>query len=82
VISCSEAVHRLWAYLEDQVDADDRARVEEHLAMCRRCCGEAEFTAALRDLLRSSTGPDLPPDVEQHLTGFLDTLRKEPKEPA
>ena len=78
MISCSEAVRRLWAYLEDQVDIDDRARVEEHLALCRRCCGEAEFTAALRDLLRSSTGPSVPPDIEQHLTSFLDTLGREP----
>lgn len=38
----------------------------------------AEFTTALRDLLRSSTGPDLPPDVERHLTSFLDTLGREP----
>lgn len=78
MISCSEAVRRLWEYLEDQVDADDRIRVEEHLALCRRCCGEAEFTAALRELLRSAAGPDLPPEVERHLTGFLDTLGKEP----
>jgi anti-sigma factor (TIGR02949 family) len=78
VISCNDAVRRLWAYLEDQVDADDRTRVEEHLALCRRCCGEAEFTAALRDLLRSTDGPELPPEVERHLTGFLDTLGREP----
>ena len=78
MISCSEAVRRLWEYLEDQVDIDDRASVEEHLALCRRCCGEAEFTAALRDLLRSATAPDLPPDVEQHLTSFLGTLGREP----
>ena len=78
MISCSEAVRRLWDPLDDHVDVDDRPRVEEHLALCRRCCGEAEFTAALRDLLRSTTGPDLPPDVERHLTGFLDALGKEP----
>lgn len=78
MISCSEAVRRLWAYLEDEVDADDRTRVEEHLGLCRRCCGEAEFAAALRGLLRSATGPDLPEDVEAHLTGFLDTLGREP----
>ncbi len=78
MISCSEAVHRLWDYLENQVDSEDRIRVEEHLALCRRCCGEAEFAVALRDLLHSTTAPELPADVERHLNGFLDQLGKEP----
>jgi anti-sigma factor (TIGR02949 family) len=74
VISCDEAVRRLWEYLEDELPADDRGRVDGHLALCRRCCGEAEFTAALRDLLRSATGCPVPPVVEEHLTAFLDQL--------
>lgn len=74
MISCNEAVRRLWQYLENDLDADDRARVEGHLALCRRCCGEVEFTEALSDLLRSSAGPDIPAPVEQHLVGFLESL--------
>lgn len=77
MISCSEAVRQLWEYLDNELGADDRSRVEQHVALCRRCCGEAEFTAALRDLLRSSAGPELPADMEQHLIGFLDTLEQE-----
>ena len=48
------------------------------IALCRRCCGEAEFTAAFARPVASATGPDLPPDVERHLTSFLDRLGKEP----
>jgi anti-sigma factor (TIGR02949 family) len=77
VISCREAVDQLWEYLDDGLHRDDREHVEAHLALCRRCCGEAEFTAALRELLRSSVRPDLPPDVEQHLVGFLENLEPE-----
>jgi anti-sigma factor (TIGR02949 family) len=77
VISCSEAVGQLWAYLDDDLVSGDREQVEGHLELCRRCCGEAEFTEALRELLRSSARPDLPPDVEQHLIGFLETLEPE-----
>ncbi len=80
MISCSEAVRRLWEYLDHGLEADDRARVEGHLALCRRCCGEAEFTAALRELLRNSAGPDLPVDVEAHLVDFLSTLENESEE--
>ena len=74
MISCSEAVRRLWEYLENDLDNEDRERVEGHLALCRRCCGEVEFTSALSDLLRSSAGPGIPPAVQHHLVGFLDEL--------
>ena len=78
MISCNEAVRQLWEYLDYELDAEDRTRVEGHLALCRRCCGEAEFTAALRELLRASAGPDLPVAVERHLLDFLDSLEQEP----
>lgn len=77
MISCSEAVRQLWEYLDHDLDADDRDRVKDHLRLCRQCCGEAEFTAALRDLLHTAAGPQLPEDVEAHLTGFLDRLEQE-----
>jgi anti-sigma factor (TIGR02949 family) len=74
MITCSEAVQQLWSYLEDEVAADDRARIDEHLAFCRRCCGEVEFAEELRGVLASAAEVDLPPDVEARLTGFLDEL--------
>lgn len=76
MISCSEAVRHLWEYLDNELGAGDRGRVDAHLALCRRCCGEAEFTAALRDMLRSTPPLELPEDVERHLTGFLDGLEE------
>lgn len=77
MISCSEAVRQLWEYLDDDLGAGDRQRIQSHLALCRRCCGEAEFTDALRQLLRSSARPVLPDDVEHSLVRFLDTLAEE-----
>lgn len=77
MIGCSEAVRQLWEYLQHDLDAADRARVEEHLAFCRRCCGEVEFAEALQGLLHSAACPDLPPEVESRLTGFLTALEEE-----
>ncbi|MEX0658480.1 MAG: sigma-70 family RNA polymerase sigma factor [Egibacteraceae bacterium] len=76
MISCAEAVGQLWEYLEHEVDDADRGQVEEHLAFCRRCCGEAEFAEALRDFLRSAARPHLPGDVANRLVGFLDELKE------
>jgi anti-sigma factor (TIGR02949 family) len=77
VISCSEAVRQLWEYLDRDLDASDRERVEEHLSFCRRCCGEVEFAEQVRGFLASAARPDLPGDVEARLVGFLDALEEE-----
>lgn len=74
MISCSEAVRRLWEYFDDELDAVARGRVDEHLAFCRRCCGEAEFAQELRNMLRTAARPDMPGDVEQRLEGCLREL--------
>ena len=78
MISCAEAVLQLWDYLENDLDANDRGRVEEHLAFCRRCCGEVEFAEALGRFLHSAARPRLPGEVEDRLVDFLDSLEKEP----
>ncbi|MEX2587815.1 MAG: zf-HC2 domain-containing protein [Actinomycetota bacterium] len=77
MISCAEAVRHLWEYLEHDLDSVDHAQVEEHLAVCRRCCGEAEFAGALREFMTSAAPPELPVEAEARLTGFLDALEKE-----
>jgi anti-sigma factor (TIGR02949 family) len=77
VISCAEAVRQLWEYLDNDLPAEERLRVEDHLAFCRRCCGEAEFADELRRFLSSATRPQLPSNVEQRLVGFLDTLEED-----
>lgn len=74
MISCSEAVERLWDYLENEVAEVDRAAVEEHLAFCRRCCGEVEFAEELRAVLASAGEIEVPPAVERRLTSTLDEL--------
>ena len=46
-IPCSEAVRQLWDYLDQAVSPEDQAKVEQHLAFCRSCCGELEFANQL-----------------------------------
>lgn len=81
MISCAEAVEQLWEYLEQEVPADRRADIDEHLAFCRQCCGELEFAEELRRFLADAARPELPPDVEGRLTSFLDGLDDEDASP-
>jgi anti-sigma factor (TIGR02949 family) len=74
VITCAQAVRQLWDYLDGLVDESERTLVEEHLAFCRRCCGELEFAEELRGFLASHAEDELPPDVHDRLTATLDEL--------
>jgi predicted anti-sigma-YlaC factor YlaD len=74
MISCSDATRQLWDYLEQEVAAEDAARIESHLGLCRRCCGELEFAMVLRDFLAHHASPALPDDVHGRLQAFLTEL--------
>jgi mycothiol system anti-sigma-R factor len=74
MISCAEATRRLWEYLDATVDAATREAIEEHLARCRRCCGELEFARELRRFLASSAREQLPDDVLRRLNQTLEEL--------
>lgn len=74
MISCSQAARQLWDYIEGAVDGPQRRALEEHLSVCRRCCGEVEFAEELKDFLASHAELELPEDVQVRLTSLLDEL--------
>ena len=74
MISCSDAVRQLWAYLDGAVGQADREAIEEHLSVCKRCCGEAEFADELRKLLASQAYEELPQATRARLSAFIDEL--------
>jgi anti-sigma factor (TIGR02949 family) len=74
MISCSQAVSQLWDYVEGAVEGAQRDALDEHLGVCRRCCGEVEFTEELRRFLAHHGDEDLPPEVKSRLTSFLKEL--------
>lgn len=74
MISCKDAVRQLWEYLEGAVGEADRAAIEEHLSLCKRCCGEAEFAGELRRFLADRAADDLPEDTRARLLSYLDRI--------
>jgi mycothiol system anti-sigma-R factor len=76
VITCAEAVNELWSYLDGLVDDAQREAVEEHLSVCRRCCGELEFAEELRWFLARHADEELPANVHARLTATLDELER------
>ena len=74
MIACAEAVKQLWDYLDGVVEESQRELIEEHLAFCRRCCGELEFAGELRGFLATHSADELPADVRDRLTATLGEL--------
>ena len=74
MISCSDAVRQLWEYLDGAVAQVDREAIEEHLSVCKRCCGEVEFAEELRKFLANQAYEELPASTKARLTGIIDQL--------
>lgn len=76
MITCKDAVTRLWEYLDQNLRRVPETELVEHLGLCRHCCGELEFARQLRQLLRRpGRESELTPDVRSRLEGFLKDLR-------
>jgi mycothiol system anti-sigma-R factor len=74
MISCTEATARLWEYLDETLGEADRRSIDEHLDLCRRCCGELEFAKELRHFLADSASEKVPPEVIARLNVTLEQM--------
>lgn len=76
MISCEEAVRRLWEHVELPPSVTEQALLDAHLALCRRCCGEAEFATELRGILQRLPAEDVPLDVAQRFEALIRQLEE------
>lgn len=75
MIECKQAVQRLWSYLDRDLERVGEAELEQHLGVCRHCCGELEFAKQLRDRLAAGAGSDqVEPAARERLERFIDRL--------
>jgi anti-sigma factor (TIGR02949 family) len=70
-IDCREAVRRMWTYLSQSLDDADAGELEDHLAVCQRCCGELEFSRELRDRVSAVETRGMPPEVRSKVEEAL-----------
>jgi anti-sigma factor (TIGR02949 family) len=77
MIDCSAAVSRLWDYLERELTPADRAKIEEHLDFCRKCCGELEFAEELSRFMARTPDVELPPSLVSRFDRLIAELEEE-----
>lgn len=72
MIECSEAVRRMWVYLEQALEPIAMQEVDSHLATCTRCCGELEFNRHLRAMVAERNAvPVMPDDLRRRMKRLL-----------
>ena len=74
MIACKEAVERLWHYLDRSLERQQEEELEQHLGLCRHCCGELEFSKQVRAKLAASGETPLPSSGRERLQTFVRRL--------
>jgi DNA-directed RNA polymerase subunit N (RpoN/RPB10) len=74
MIACGDAVERLWSYLDRNIDRAQEDEHEQHLGLCRHCCGELEFAKQVRNKLGESADTPLEPTARERLQKFAQRL--------
>jgi anti-sigma factor (TIGR02949 family) len=73
-IRCEEALRHLAAFLDGELEPDERAGVEHHLDACRSCYSRAEFERRLQsqlaDLGRREPAPEFAARLETLIRRF------------
>ncbi len=77
MIACREAVDRLWTYLDRALDRTREEELEQHLGLCRHCCGELEFAKQVRAKLKETAETPLAPSAKERLGAFVHRLSEE-----
>lgn len=76
MIACRDAVERLWTYLDRALDRTREEELEQHLGLCRHCCGELEFAKQVRAKLKTTADTPLAPTARERLDAFVEGLGK------
>lgn len=71
VIGCEEALHRLFEYLDRELDNARQAEMEQHLHTCRACYSRAEFEKRLKGRLGALGAEPAPPEFAHRIMNLL-----------
>lgn len=74
MIACRVAVERLWTYLDRTLDRTREEELEQHLGLCRHCCGELEFAKQMRAKLKDTAETPLASSARERLGAFVQRL--------
>ncbi len=73
---CTGVLRDVWLFLDDEMDPDNRAKVQQHLDECSPCLVEAGLDKKLKELLHRKCGGDRAPEqLRQRLVATLHSVK-------
>ena len=79
-LNCEEALRLLAAFLDHELDGDDREGVERHLDACRSCFSRAEFERRLKAELTRVRREEVTPGFEERVRRLIGSFNALPGE--
>jgi len=71
--NCDNALAELYIYLDGQMDAEARERVEAHLKECSPCLEAFDFEAELRRVIADRCRDRVPDGLRQRILAALES---------
>lgn len=72
---CEQALGRLFAYVDRELEPLDAAKVREHIEDCRPCLDEMAVETMLKELVRRCCQEQAPADLRVKIHARLTELR-------
>ncbi|RIJ70921.1 mycothiol system anti-sigma-R factor [Nakamurella silvestris] len=60
---CSKVIQDVWLFLDNEMDAEQRAQIQHHLDGCSPCLEESDIGEKLKALLHKKCGGDVAPEL-------------------
>jgi anti-sigma factor (TIGR02949 family) len=75
VIDCEEALHRLFDFLDAELDRQTQREMEQHLERCRSCFSRVEFEKRLKVRTMELRAEPVSPELETRIRRVLDSFK-------
>ena len=73
MISCQEALDRLFEYLDGELEGLTREQVARHFELCSRCFPRLQFERAFLEVVRrAERGEGAPPHLKDRILEFVE----------
>jgi anti-sigma factor (TIGR02949 family) len=73
-IDCEQALKRLFDFIDQELDDDERDAMQRHLSTCRSCFSRASFERRLKEKLHELRCDEPTPDASERLKRLLQSF--------
>lgn len=78
---CDRVLELLELLVDDEVDATERVRIQDHMERCPSCARELSLARRIRNELRAMPQPELPPRLADDLPKVPETILAQASSP-